>query len=203
MPVLSASPLNQSRRAVLGESANPRRGWSLAAFLMLSNTTNVSASPGAGISSRRLCDTWTGSQQQGSSWTCGEERNALRPSPAPGGDTHPWRCQPPTLFSASHHRPSSPQATNACSPRVTGASSMRASSAFSASHKRRLSISAPRRPRCYGHNRPAPSFDDRAVCEALSRLPRALIGRAAFNFDHYPGWKGNHDLVLATYKTPG
>ncbi len=37
------------------------------------------------VFSRQLCGTWTGPQQQGSSWTCGEERKALRPCPVPGG----------------------------------------------------------------------------------------------------------------------
>ncbi len=32
---------------------------------------------------RQLCGTGMGPQQQGSSWTCGEERNALRPCPVP------------------------------------------------------------------------------------------------------------------------
>ncbi len=52
--------------------------------LMLSNTTMASASPGVGISFRQLCGTWMGPQQQGSPWTCGEERKALRPAPGAG-----------------------------------------------------------------------------------------------------------------------
>ncbi len=42
----------------------------------LSIATHVSAASGRGVSSRQLCGTGTGPQQQGSSWTCGEERNA-------------------------------------------------------------------------------------------------------------------------------
>ncbi len=68
-----------------------------------------------GTSFRQLWGTGTGPQQQGSSWTCGEERNALRPCPVPEGGTHPGLRQPPTppswrpkevptLASASHRR---------------------------------------------------------------------------------------------------
>ena len=46
------------------------------------------AASGRGVSSRQLCGTGTGPQQQGSSWTCGEERNALRPAPG-AGRRHP------------------------------------------------------------------------------------------------------------------
>jgi hypothetical protein len=75
---------------------------------MLSNTTMVSASPGVGLSSRQLCGAGMGPQQQGSSWTCGEERKALRPAPGAG------RRDPPLAMRATDAS-SSPRTTEASS----------------------------------------------------------------------------------------
>ncbi len=101
-----------------------------------------------GTSFRQLWGTGTGPQQQGTSGTCGEERNALRPSPVPEGDTHPGLREPPPPPSCNREGP-----TQVSQPPPPPPCDREAPTQVSASH-RRSALQPRRHPlRSPGHRR--------------------------------------------------